>query len=31
MRLRNLTLEESFPLAFQQDLLKNQSEHFVNN
>lgn len=30
MTLRNLTIEESFPLAFQQDLLKKQSEHFVN-
>ncbi len=30
MILRNLTMEESFPLAYQQDLLKKQSEHFVN-
>ena len=30
MTLRNLTMQESFPLAYQQDLLKKQSEHFVN-
>lgn len=30
MKLRNLTLAESYPHAFQQDLLKKQSEHFVN-
>jgi hypothetical protein len=30
MILRNLTMEESFPHAYQQDLLKKQSEHFVN-
>lgn len=30
MILRNLTTEESFSLAYQQDLLKKQSEHFVN-
>lgn len=31
MILRDLTIEESFSIAFQQDLLKKQSEHFVNN
>jgi hypothetical protein len=31
MTLRDLTIEESFPIAFHQDLLKKQSEHFVNN
>lgn len=30
MILRNLTMEESFPHAYQQDLIKKQSEHFVN-
>ncbi len=30
MKLRDLTTAESFPLAYQQDLLKIQSEHFVN-
>jgi hypothetical protein len=30
MKLRDLTTAESFPLAYQQDLLKKQSEHFVN-
>ena len=27
---RKLTLAEIYPLAHQQDLLKKQSEHFVN-
>lgn len=31
MKLRDLTTEELFPMAFQQDLLKKQSEHFLNN
>jgi hypothetical protein len=31
MKLRDLTTAELFPLAYQQDLLKSQSEHFVNN
>jgi hypothetical protein len=31
MTLRDLTIEESFPIAFHQDLLKKQSEHFANN
>jgi hypothetical protein len=31
MKLRDLTIAESYPHAFQQDLLKKQSEHFVNN
>lgn len=31
MQFRDLTTAESFPLAYGQDLLKNQSEHFVNN
>lgn len=31
MTLRDLTAEELFPLAYQQDLLKKQSEHFFNN
>ncbi len=31
MTLRDLTTEEIFPLAYQKDLLKKQSEHFVNN
>jgi hypothetical protein len=31
MILRDLTIEELFPIAFHQDLLKKQSEHFVNN
>ncbi len=31
MEFRKLTLEESFPLAFQKGLQKTQSEHFVNN
>ena len=30
MTLRDLTIAESYPHAFQQDLLKKQSEHFVN-
>ena len=30
MQFRDLTSAESFPLAYQQDLLKKQSEHFVN-
>lgn len=30
MTLRDLTTEELFPLAYKQDLLKKQSEHFVN-
>ena len=30
MKLRDLTIAESYPHAFQQDLLKKQSEHFVN-
>lgn len=30
MILRDLTIAESYPHAFQQDLLKKQSEHFVN-
>jgi hypothetical protein len=30
MKLRDLTTAESFPLAYQQDLLKKQSEYFVN-
>ena len=28
---RNLTTAELFPQAFQQDLIKKQSEHFVSN
>lgn len=31
MKLRDMTTAELFPLAYQQDLLKTQSEHFVNN
>ena len=31
MEFRPLTMEESFPLAFQKSLYKAQSEHFVNN
>lgn len=31
MQFRDLTTAESFPLAYGQDLLKNQSEHFVSN
>jgi hypothetical protein len=30
MKLRDLTTAESFPLAYQQDLLKKQSENFLN-
>jgi hypothetical protein len=30
MELRDLTINEIFPLAYQQDLLKKQSEHFTN-
>jgi hypothetical protein len=30
MILRDLTIAETYPLAFKQDLLKKQSEHFVN-
>jgi hypothetical protein len=30
MQFRDLTSAESFPLAYGQDLLKKQSEHFVN-
>jgi hypothetical protein len=30
MILRDLTMAESYPHAFKQDLLKKQSEHFVN-
>lgn len=30
MKLRELTTEEQFPLAFRQDLIKEQSEHFVS-
>jgi hypothetical protein len=30
MQFRDLTSAESFPLAYRQDLLKKQSEHFVN-
>jgi hypothetical protein len=31
MQFRDLTIAESFPLAYGQDLLKKQSEHFVSN
>ena len=31
MKFRPLSMEESFPLAFQKSLYKAQSEHFVNN
>jgi len=31
MKLRDMTTAELFPLAYQQDLLKKQSEHFVSN
>jgi hypothetical protein len=31
MKLRDMTTAELFPLAFQQDILKKQSEHFVSN
>jgi hypothetical protein len=31
MQFRDLTTAESFPLAYGQDLLKKQSEHFVSN
>lgn len=30
MTFRPLTIAESYPLAFKQDLLKKQSEHFIN-
>lgn len=30
MKLRDLTTAELFPLAYQQDLLNHQSEHFTN-
>ncbi len=30
MQFRDLTSAESFPLAYGQDLLKKQSEHYVN-
>ncbi len=30
MKFRKLTLEESFPIAYQKGLQKIQSEHFVN-
>jgi hypothetical protein len=30
-QFRNLTTEELFPQAFQQDLIKKQSEYFVSN
>ena len=30
MILRDLTIAESYPHAFKEDLLKKQSEHFVN-
>jgi len=30
MKLRELTTEEQFPLAFRKDLIKEQSEHFVS-
>ena len=31
MKFRKLTMEESFPIAYQKGLQKVQSEHFVNN
>ena len=31
MKFRNLTLGESFPVAYQKGLQKIQSEHFVNS
>jgi hypothetical protein len=31
MKFRKLTMEESFPIAYQKCLQKKQSEHFVNN
>ena len=31
MKFRDLTTSEQFPQAFQKDLLKKQSEHFVCN
>lgn len=31
MKSRELTINEIFPIAHQQDLIKKQSEHFVSN
>lgn len=31
MKSRQLTINEIFPIAHQQDLIKRQSEHFVSN
>jgi hypothetical protein len=31
MKFRKLTMEESFPIAYQKGLQKIQSEHFVNS